>query len=151
MRRGILLLVLTLFVLPCFAEVRTKTYTYKTASIKFIWNDDSFTSPGVDVDAEVFYRDIKGLGWDSALRYVIFLNPKKNSNIDYYSVTLYTAPSVDTLSSDYYRVVAGISKDKMAEKDATKSFYSFQFNEARQYFNDLKMPYEMLCELESHL
>ena len=151
MKKTIILVLFALFLMPCFADVRTKTYEYKTASVKLIWNYESLLENPEEVNwAESAYSLCINNGWASTLEYIIFLNPEKNSgHISYFHVLLSTAPSSDYYSYDYYSVEAFICKDGMQEKYASKSYYSFQFNEARRYFNDLKMPYEMLCELET--
>ena len=138
---------MALLAISCFAEVRSRVDRYGNIQVKIIWNACSCGGPDNTNWAKGNLN-----GWASILRYVYLLNPKNTSqHIKRFTISLFTAPDDYGYSYDpnYYKVKAIVETgDGLFEIYAQRSFYYFQYNEAKMYFDSLKELCESLVALD---
>ena len=87
MKKTIFCFFISLLLLPCFAERKTRVDSYGHQQIKIIWNTNYTSGPDDTNWAERSW----GEGWTNALRYEFIINPKNTANnTSRAKITLYT-------------------------------------------------------------
>ena len=132
MKKTIFLIFITLLLLPCFAERKTRVDSYGHQQIKIIWNTNYTLGP----DGTNWAKDSWGSGWTKALRYDYILNPKNTANnISRATITLYTNDNAGYC--DYkYAVIVYAEKDGLTELVSRTDYYDFAYNQAKIEFDD---------------
>ena len=146
MKKEITLVLLTLFVLPCFAVPRSRVDRYGHQKCEITWN---YAAGPDDTNlAENNWGD----GWTHAIRHIFLLDPDKNSGINggitRFMVTLYS--DVNSGYYDYrYKVISYIwYKNGTSEKYSEYDFLGTQLAEALEIFYQNSLGYEIICYSE---
>ena len=131
MKKTIFLIFISLLLLPCFAERKTRVDSYGHQQVKIIWNTNYTLGP----DDTNWAKDSWGSGWTKALRYDFIINPKNTANnISKASITLYTNNNAGYY--DYtYAVIVHVGKDGLFELVSRTDYYDFAYNQAKIEFD----------------
>ncbi len=131
MKKTIFLIFISLLLLPCFAERKTRVDSYGHQQIKIIWNTNYTLGP----DGTNWAKDSWGSGWTNALRYEFIINPKNTvNNTSRATITLFTDNNARFY--DYkYLVIVEVEKDGLWEVVSRTKYYDFAYNQAKIEFD----------------
>lgn len=119
----------------CFAERRTRVYTYKNFTVKLVWDDNYVNAPPDKNWAQEWYDDAIA-SWESVTKYRYGLN---------YWYGECPAASVNLYKSGgglLYRVVENHSRDDIWETVYEQDFYTY--NDAYNVFKKIANRFEGL-------